>query len=334
MSASKFCCFDDYKKWVITNPERLSQLETTGRFISYLIAGRIKTSPAFSELLYSASNIIIFLNDQILLSATRQKEIGRLIKTNLEKFRVLFTILEYLQVFLEITATKIWGSHGKWTAITIIQSIKCLWRIVLLSQKSGLATSRSIPPLNRKKLKQNNLSDWKTGSDERHNSLTFSLKSGRVIRQVNGAPHINKRNWKLPVSHSFEINDSSKTKLEGYSLLGEVLYTLKPLCHLAAMSRFGTKSWIPTSLAFVTDIVSITLVKSSQLSSSDAKEIQRRQLTLLMYLLRSPIYDRFSRNVILQILTSLRKIPLIGVLPHQILQYMLFWQNVYFYTWD
>lgn len=114
----------------------------------------------------------------------------------------------------------------------------------------------------------------------------------------------------------------------------QVLYTLKPLCHLAAMSRFGTKSWIPTSLAFVTDIVSITLVKSSQLSSSDAKEIQRRQLTLLMYLLRSPIYDRFSRNVILQILTTLRKIPLIGVLPHQILQYMLFWQNVYFYTWD
>ncbi len=64
------------------------------------------------------------MNDQILLSATRQKEIGRLIKTNLEKFRVLFTILEYLQVFLEITATKIWGSRGKWTAITIIQSIK------------------------------------------------------------------------------------------------------------------------------------------------------------------------------------------------------------------
>jgi len=114
----------------------------------------------------------------------------------------------------------------------------------------------------------------------------------------------------------------------------QVFYTLKPLCHLVAMSRFGTKSWIPTSLAFITDIASITLVKSSRLSSNDAKEIQRRQLTLLMYLLRSPIYERFSRDVILQILTSLRKIPLIGVLPHQILQYMLFWQNIYSYTWD
>jgi hypothetical protein len=93
----------------------------------------------------------------------------------------------------------------------------------MITQQSGLATSRSIPPLNRKKLKENNLSDWKKFSEERsHISPTFSLKSGRVIRQVNGAPQIHKRNWKLPVSHSFESKDVTKTKLEGYSLLGEV----------------------------------------------------------------------------------------------------------------
>ena len=39
MSASKFSCFDSYRKWVIANPETLSQIETIGRFLSYLIAG-------------------------------------------------------------------------------------------------------------------------------------------------------------------------------------------------------------------------------------------------------------------------------------------------------
>ncbi len=88
------------------------------------IIGRIKSSPAFSELLYSATNIVVFLNDQILLSNRQHKYLDVNQGTNLEKLRVLYTILEYLQVFLEITASKLWGSHGKWTAITVIQSIK------------------------------------------------------------------------------------------------------------------------------------------------------------------------------------------------------------------
>ena len=100
------------------------------------------------------------------------------------------------------------------------------------------------------------------------------------------------------------------------------------------MGRCGTNSWIPWSLALALDIASIKLLKSGVLNCDDQKEIRRRQLTLLMYLLRSPFYDRFSRKVIFQILTSLKKIPLIGVLPQQILQYALFWQKIYSYTWD
>ncbi|KAI9560486.1 hypothetical protein GHT06_011418 [Daphnia sinensis] len=320
MSYSKLECFENYKKWVVTNPERLFQFETAGRFLSYLIAGRIKTSPAISELLYSASNIIIFLNDQIILRSTHHQELDPKTATVVEKCRILFTVLEYLQVFLEITATKIWGSYGKWTAVAIVQLIKFLWRVFMLIQQAGIASSRAIRPLNRKKLRQNQLSESKCNIEGK-NIHTFTLKSGRVIRQVNGAPQIHKRNWKLPSSQPPQGHVVNNRKLEGYPLLGEVLYTLKPLCHLIAMSRFGTKSWIPTSIAFVTDI-------------ANAKEIRRRQIALLMYLLRSPIYDRFSRTVILQIMTYLRKFPVVGILPQQFLQYMLFWQNVYCYTWD
>ncbi|KAI9550952.1 hypothetical protein GHT06_005336 [Daphnia sinensis] len=333
MSYSKLECFENYKKWVVTNPERLFQFETAGRFLSYLIAGRIKTSPAISELLYSASNIIIFLNDQIILRSTHHQELDPKTATVVEKCRILFTVLEYLQVFLEITATKIWGSYGKWTAVAIVQLIKFLWRVFMLIQQAGIASSRAIRPLNRKKLRQNQLSESKCNIEGK-NIHTFTLKSGRVIRQVNGAPQIHKRNWKLPSSQPPQGHVVNNRKLEGYPLLGEVLYTLKPLCHLIAMSRFGTKSWIPTSIAFVTDIASITLLKSSSLNCEDAKEIRRRQIALLMYLLRSPIYDRFSRTVILQIMTYLRKVPVVGILPQQFLQYMLFWQNVYCYTWD
>lgn len=43
---------------------------------------------------------------------------------NIKKCHTVYTLLEYLQVFMEITATKIWGSYGKWTAVAIVQLIK------------------------------------------------------------------------------------------------------------------------------------------------------------------------------------------------------------------
>lgn len=96
----------------------------------------------------------------------------------------------------------------------------------MLTQQAGIASSRAIRPLNRRKLKQHQLSDRKSDLEERNN-LTFTLTSGRVIRQVNGAPQIHKRNWKLPNSYSPQGHVVTARKLEGYSFLGEVSFCLK-----------------------------------------------------------------------------------------------------------
>lgn len=109
---------------------------------------------------------------------------------------------------------------------------------------------------------------------------------------------------------------------------------MKPLCHLLAMACYGTTSWVPWTLALTIDVASLKLLKSGTFSGDDRKEFRRRQFHLLMYLLRSPFYDRFSRKIIFDVLISLRKIPFIGGLPQQIFQYLLFWQKIYSYTWD
>lgn len=94
---------------------------------------------------------------------------------------------------------------------------------MLVTQQTGLSTSRPIPPLNRKKLHHEQISTYGTELGKSSNP-TFSLKSGRIIRQVNGAPEIHKRNWKLPVTQQ-QAKNVAKTKLEGYPLLGEVIST-------------------------------------------------------------------------------------------------------------
>ena len=91
-------------------------------FISFI--GRIKKSPAFSEFLYSATNIIVFLNDQIILSASQPNNVTNVSPTIMGKAHVFITTVDYLQVFLEIAGQKVWGIHGKWIVITIIQITK------------------------------------------------------------------------------------------------------------------------------------------------------------------------------------------------------------------
>jgi len=332
MSLSKLVCFDEYQKWVVKHSGILGQLESLGRMTSYLIAGRVKKSPEFSEFLYSATNIIVFINDQILLNAASPKT--SVPPTVLEKFRLFFTVLEYLQVFLEISATKLWGIQGKWMIITIIQSMKFLWRLfLLLKERSGLAVARPIPSLNRKKIKQNIACDPKFVMDaETDVSPAITLTSGRVIRKVKGAPQLQKRNWKLPVLP--EENIHTKTKLQGLPLVGEVIYVAKPLCHLGAMKCFGTSSWLPWLLSITMDASSLKSFDSIKLNREEKEEINRRQLMLLMYLLRSPFYDKISSKILTPILLKLTRLPLIGLLPRHILQYLPHWQKLYSYTWD
>lgn len=113
-----------------------------------------------------------------------------------------------------------------------------------------------------------------------------------------------------------------------------MLYISKPLCHLMAMRKFGVNSWIAWGLALAVDVSSLKLLKSGVLSSEDVKEVNRRQLALLMYLLRSPFYDMFSRRAILKALNSVKGIPIVGLLRQPILNYLLYWQKIYFYVWD
>lgn len=56
----------------------------------------------------------------------------------------------------------------------------------------------------------------------------ITLKSGRIIRKVKGAPQLQQRNWQLPVLP--DENNQAPTKLQGLPLVGEVTYD--PFCQL------------------------------------------------------------------------------------------------------
>lgn len=75
--------------------------------------------------------------------------------------------------------------------------------------------------------------------------------------------------------------------------------------------------------------------KMNALTKKQQLQLSKRTVLLVMYLLRSPFYDRYSEHRINALLTSLaRNVPLAGIICNPIVQYLPFWQSNYSHTWS
>lgn len=72
-----------------------------------------------SELVYCLSNLLVLFNDNII------KRAGRIdIYDSVQKIKLWLTVIEYSEIFFELSAKKLWGSTGKWFVVISIQTFK------------------------------------------------------------------------------------------------------------------------------------------------------------------------------------------------------------------
>lgn len=71
---------------------------------------------------------MMLFNDQIILSAAKNSAIinGKAKKETFdsENIKHFLTIVDYIEVFIEVSATKLWGTRGRWIIIVVLQTIK------------------------------------------------------------------------------------------------------------------------------------------------------------------------------------------------------------------
>ncbi|XP_015599348.1 peroxisomal membrane protein PEX16 [Cephus cinctus] len=318
-----------YKKWIIANPQLAGDVESILRCLSYFTAGRFDNSAPSSELVYSIPNLIVLLNDRILLSNTFHS--SQLPKLQ-SKIKVWLTVIEYTEALLEVSAQRIYGESGKWLTILLIQVFKAFLRLLLVYKfKERITQNPPISPLNREKLKDNQSAPIVAEG--------FALKrTGTIVRSVNNAPPVQMRNW-APLSpvESREVDIQPMTKKT--LILAETLYILKPLLHLGCVSICGRKQWKPWFLSFLLDIASLRIYNQegrfAAFTKEEKMEIYRRQLGLLLYLLRSPFYEHCSRVKIYSMLNVISSIvPFARILADPLTKYLPHWQNTYFYMWS
>ncbi|XP_076450577.1 peroxisomal membrane protein PEX16-like [Babylonia areolata] len=348
--------FAEYKRAVAKNPQLVTQLESVFRVSSYLVAGRFHDSQVLSELFYTASNLIVMLNDAIL----RKKAVidGAIPKTTASQKQLMriITVLEYVEVFIEMTALRLWGQTGRWIAITAIQIAKAVARYLLLVYfKAGIQPVPPICPLNRRLLTDDKGDEQQQSQQQEdveesgtdmpngiHVPITVTLKrSGKVMRTLAMAPpQLSHRDWHLPGMRTEGKKAAREnlfpSPLNSQRLWGETLHIARPIVHLSSLYLFGLSSWKPWLLSGGLDVTSLCLLGDPKdLNLNEQGEMRRRCMMLLLYLLRSPFYDRYSQGKIVMLLKMMAdNVPGMSLLMRPLLDYIPEWQKVYFYIWS
>lgn len=262
------------------------------------------------------------------------------------KIKLLLTTLEYSEVFIELSAKKLWGNRGRWIFITIVQIIKCVGRFILkFYHHESIIQNPPIIALDRKNIDKIIAEASAEASvpemyDAASSSFTFKLKrSGRVVRKIEGSPPVYLRSWKPIDPDIGPVEVPTTMPMEQFKKLStpEVLYILKPIIHLSSVSIFGINSWKSYGIALFVDLLSLRMYQKNikSLSKKQRLELSRRTVALLLYLMRSPFYERFTQKKLNSLLKAIsHTIPFSSTICQPLLEYIPQWQQTYFYMWS
>eukprot|EP00457_Paulinella_chromatophora_P007850 gb/GEZN01007876.1/.p1 GENE.gb/GEZN01007876.1/~~gb/GEZN01007876.1/.p1 ORF type:complete len:384 (+),score=41.87 gb/GEZN01007876.1/:48-1199(+) len=274
----------------------------------------------------------------------------------------LLTMLYHSEVLIELICEKRFGGSsggmpallGKFRVIAIVESIKALVRLWLLKANHG----RMLAEMNEEQEKEQaklaacaqSLSELQLiPLQKRHVFHTLAVLYAQAGRGQD--PH---GNYKPKLTPPCPREDPA-WRPPTTEIIGEALFHLRPVIYVLAFLWFNGGrghgvaskdpsthskdqasrpggSMIPWVLSFLVDAIArVLLPRSKGLPPSLQQEMTMRTLYYVFYLVRSPVFERFTRQQILQLQNVLRMTPLVGSLLGGLIDVLLSLQSHYFY---
>ncbi|KAG0346176.1 Peroxisomal membrane protein pex16 [Podila humilis] len=357
-----------YESFIFKNASQISSIESTLRSLTYILPGRFDDADLASEALFSTLNLLGIYHDTILtkhvasLPAShrptpsphnRYTRDWQGHSLTYKRVALALTIIQYTEVLIEMGVQKKWGAQHKWRVVTALEAFKVAGRVALmrLTNKRMIVypvhTERDVDPSALADLAEAQLSvkesHW-TGARTGNTRLQLSAVQKTVGKK--GTSDITE----FLLSKVLTPDVVRKPRdlvgmLNGLGSFGEYMFILRPLIYVLAIRKFGQKSWYPWFLSLAIELSSRSCLKtalaargggSGRAGSSgtplEKDEMKRRLWLLLYYVLRSPFYDRFTKERLHKFTESASKKPLISLVGGIVKDYQPLWESVYFYT--
>ena len=117
-------------------------------------------------------------------------------------------------------------------------------------------------------------------------------------------------------------------------ILGELLHAYRPL-HWAWVETMRLPSFAHLTHTLCIDVISLLLLNRYSDSALNAQELKRRKLNLLLYLMRTPLFDKFTAPTASAALRVVAKIPLLGkLLQSYFWDWLLYWKHPFSTEFD
>lgn len=336
---------EKYQQMTVRDPELTYKLETGLRVLSYLFPGRLGASQGVFEFAYCVSNLFSLLNDYIVCKKCPAASNMTKLSHGHQRLLWCLAILETIEVVFEVFMEQLMNEPGKYGAVILVQCIKACLRLVhVFVLKGGIVRTPAVSGVDRSKaqLPCTTQVDSDFTDDGGKPVAWKGPRTGKVIRSIHADSSISYDQLQNCVTPSGTGSRDGRpgspqrpTTLSGFQTVAEVLYIARPLVHVLSMFVFKQKSWKPWLIALIMDLASLQFHGSlSKFNAPEKAEVLRRRSILLVYLLRSPFYDEYTKDILMRFLKYLSiTIPLAHYIIDPLTAYLPVWQHIYSYNW-
>lgn len=134
--------FDKYASFISTNSETTGDIEMLCKYLSYFVSGKnnfhskfhfayakfilgkVTDNSIITEGLFSLSNLMVLFNDQVIRRHLTKGEPRCVSNETEDSIKLFLTVLENVEVLIEITSKQILGNKKKFFIVFLIQAVK------------------------------------------------------------------------------------------------------------------------------------------------------------------------------------------------------------------